>query len=102
MRQNNEPGLPGVTVYLDLNNNGKFDPPVSGQAGDPAVMSDLNGGYSLKVPFNGTVAVGEVVPPGFVATTPILANVAVSGGATVAGPDFGNKLATPPPHRRAG
>jgi len=95
-QNNNEVGQGGVVVFLDLNNNGKFDPQSPAGPGEPSVLSGNLGGYEFKVPVDGKFTVGEVVPPGYVATTPVLGAVSVAGGATVDGPNFGNKLAQPP------
>ncbi len=98
IRQSTEPGQAGVRVFIDLNNDGKYTPAsTSTTPGEPFVLSALNGSYDLKVGKDGTYSVLEVVPPGFTMTTGVPAPVAVSGGATVAGPLFGNQLLPPPP-----
>src|SRR5262249_33482394 len=38
-RQQKDPGMAGVTVYLDLNNNGRLDP------GEPQTTTDADGAY---------------------------------------------------------
>ncbi len=98
IRQSTEHGQSGVRVFIDLNNDGKYTPPTTATTpGEPFVLSGLNGSYSLKVGKDGTYSVLEVVPPGFTMTTGVPAPVVVSGGATVAGPLFGNQLLPPPP-----
>jgi hypothetical protein len=93
----NEVGQPGVIVFIDINNNGKFDPPNSGAVVDPATQSGPNGHYELKIGVDGEYQVLEVVPQGFTMTTPVPGKVAVANGAVVPGPLFGNKQLPPPP-----
>ncbi|MCB1096453.1 MAG: Ig-like domain repeat protein, partial [Verrucomicrobiae bacterium] len=61
-----EPGLSGVTVFLDLNTNGSLD------GGEPSVMTPASGEYSFENLAAGTYSV-KVVPgtvsAGFVLTT---------------------------------
>lgn len=98
IRQNTEPGMGGVLVYLDLNNNGKFDPPTSATTpGEPAVGTGTTGGYVLKAPADGTVTVAVLVPPGLTLTTPGSSTVTVSAGAQALGPNFGLQAPTTPP-----
>lgn len=97
IRQNTEVGQPGVVVFLDLNGDGKLTPGTTlGTPGEPLVLSNNTGGYEFKVA-DGTYSVLELVPAGYVMTTPAPAPVTVTGGASVAGPDFGNQLIPPPP-----
>jgi uncharacterized delta-60 repeat protein len=45
IRQPGEPGVPGVTVFVDLNRNGRLD------TGEPSAVTDANGDYDIpKVP----------------------------------------------------
>ena len=62
--QNNEPGLPGVTVYLDLNRNGQLD------SSEPTQVSDANGNYSFENLSAVEYVVGQVVPAGLIQTFP--------------------------------
>src|SRR5205814_1145052 len=90
-----EPGMPGVIVFIDLNGDGHFNPPTPTTPGEPATLSGFSGGYELRVPVDGDFQVLEVVPPGFMMTTPVPGKVTVSGGAVVTGPSFGNQRTTP-------
>ena len=50
IRQDNEPGLSGVTIYADLNNNGRLDrhePLTSTRRDDPNTAEDEGGRYAL-------------------------------------------------------
>jgi serine-aspartate repeat-containing protein C/D/E len=101
MRETNEPGQAGVLVFIDVNGDGKYTPgPTPTSPGEPSVISGPDGGYTFHVGKDGSYSVLEVVPPGFTMTTAAPAPVTVAGGATVAGPDFGNHpnpLPPPPP-----
>jgi hypothetical protein len=59
-----EPGLGGVTIFADLNDNGVLDD------GDVSTVSRANGSFTLLIPQDGTIAIREVVPIGFQQTTP--------------------------------
>jgi hypothetical protein len=59
----NGAALAGITVYLDLNHNGQFDP-----ATDPSTVTGPTGFYSFyppQLPVNTPVDVGVVIPTGF-------------------------------------
>jgi hypothetical protein len=99
VRQNNEPGQPGVLVYADLNGNGKYDPPTAANIGEPAVRSGPGGGYELRLKADGDYLIRQIVPPGFTQTTPNPGPLSVAGGSKVAGPIFGNQ---PPPAVQVG
>jgi len=59
-----EPGIKGVTVYLDLNHDGQLDP------GDPTTTSASNGTYTLYNQATGSnIVVRAVQPYGYIATT---------------------------------
>jgi len=92
-----EPGLGGVTVYLDLNNNGALD---SGEPNtvtlndDPATPNVSEAGqYQFTGLSAGTYTVREVVPAGLAQTFPTggAHTVTVAAGQTVEGIDFGNQ-----------
>ncbi len=76
-----EPGLPGVVVYLDLNQNGQLDPdePITtAQADDPATPSvDETGTYRFVGLAPDTYTVVQIVPEGYAQTFP---DRAVGGG----------------------
>ncbi|MEZ5944657.1 MAG: M36 family metallopeptidase [Planctomycetaceae bacterium] len=78
-----EPGMPGVTVYLDLNDNGMLD------GGEPTAISmtddlgtpgvDETGNYEFLNLAAGTYVVREVVPVGFELTFPGDYNIVANG-----------------------
>lgn len=91
-----DPGLGGVTIFLDLNGNGTPD------EGEPATTTGRDGAYSFTGLGPGMYAVDEVVPPESWQTypteggDPAFWNVSVGIGETVDGIDFGNhRTATP-------
>ena len=96
-RDANEPGLPGVTIYLDLNSNGQLDedePHTVTMEDDPVTDFDESGRYWLEGLSAGNHVVREVVPDGFVQTFPAVPGshvVSLSNGKVVEGIDFGNK-----------
>ncbi len=64
-RDGGEPGLAGVTIYVDLNGNLNFD------AGEPFAVSSSDGSYSISDVPPGTHALREVVPIGYRQSYPI-------------------------------
>lgn len=90
--QYTEPGLAGVSLYVDLNNNGVFD------GGEPTAVSDKDGNYSITATLNnGSYSVREVVPAGYKQTeTP--GQIVVDGKTTsFTGINFGNEVYVAPP-----
>lgn len=87
IRDADEPGLAGVYVYLDLDNDGKPD------VGEPAMITKQDGSYTLTPPSPGTYRIREVVDAGYVQTFPATGfHLAVYDGSTpLRGFDFGNK-----------
>ncbi|UKP00954.1 colicin E3/pyocin S6 family cytotoxin [Nostoc sp. UHCC 0870] len=77
-----EPGLAGVSIYLDINNNGILDPgePVQITAqDDPSTLDiDETGQYEFNNLAPGTYIVREIIPDGFEQTFP-LRNVTRTG-----------------------
>ena len=72
-RDADEPGLPGVTVYLDLNNNSILDrgePHTETRFDDPTTRWNEAGRYRLENVRADDYRVREVVPEGFVQTFP--------------------------------
>jgi hypothetical protein len=71
-------GIPGVTVYLDLNNSGSY------VAGDPTATTDSQGYYQLKdvAPSSSPYTLRQIVPSGYTIPTgqPTSLNVSVSAG----------------------
>src|SRR5438552_14509497 len=55
-QNNGEPGLSGITVFLDANNNGNLD------NGELTAPTDANGNYSFTVSSLKTYDVAQVVP----------------------------------------
>ena len=78
-----EPGLPGLTVFLDLNNSGVF------VAGDPTATTDANGFYlfSFSGLQPGAYNVHEVLSGGALLSTPAGGSYTVMAGST---PSFPN------------
>ena len=64
VRDAGEPGMAGVTVYLDSNDNGRLD------AGEPSRLTDANGGYAFTDVAAGARVVREVAPTGYQQTSP--------------------------------
>src|ERR1019366_3956852 len=56
--------LQNVTVYVDTNNTGAF------AKGDPLTTTDASGNYTLSGLDAGTYIVRQIVPTGFVQTSP--------------------------------
>ena len=72
-----EPGMPGVTVYLDLNHNGRFDggePNMVTWEDLPLTPEDETGNYYFAGLEPGSYVVGQVLPDGWQAkaTQPVL------------------------------
>ena len=91
IREANEQGLAGVTIYADLNGNGRLDdtePSVVTSQDDPDTDFDEAGRYDLIVPA-GEFTVREVVPAGYVQTFP-------RGGGVVEPVDDGFAIVEPP------
>lgn len=85
----NEPGMPGVTIYLDLDDDGVLD------ASEPQTVTDAQGNYAFTGLEPGIYVVREIVPNGFEQTTPGgdgAHRVGVLPAAVVTGVDFGNRL----------
>ncbi|HLO51892.1 MAG TPA: SdrD B-like domain-containing protein [Kamptonema sp.] len=60
----NEPGLAGVTIFIDTNNNATLD------TGERSVVTPAGGNFTFSNLVPGTYVVREVVPNGFRPTTP--------------------------------
>lgn len=99
-RSLDEPGLAGVTVYVDLNENGKLDdaePHTQTIQDDPTTKQDETGQYHLSDLAAGEYLVREVIPEGSIPTFPLSASgepeghkVQLDAGGTVKNIDFGN------------
>ena len=73
-RDANEPGLAGVTIYIDLNRNGRLnagEPRTESAEDDPLTRVDETGWYRFDAVPAGRYLVREVVPDGFVQTFPL-------------------------------
>ena len=97
--QDNEEGLPGRQVYDDVNGNSRYDPPdpFQNQPGEPTTWTGNGGYYMLQVP-SGVHTIREVLPAGWLQTTPLSDSytVVVAAGHTVADKNFGCKVAPAP------
>ena len=87
-RDAGEPGLVGVTIYLDQNQNGQFD------VGERFTATDAEGAYAFADLSSGTYRVAEVVITGWQLTTPAAGyhTVTLAAGETATGKEFGNHL----------
>ena len=83
-RNPGEPGIEGVTVFLDTNNNGVLD------IGERSTTTDINGNYSFDNVGPGSYFVREVLPVGFVRSTVIAPTIVNSSGTNVSGVLIGN------------
>ncbi|MEG4348662.1 SdrD B-like domain-containing protein [Microcoleus sp. LAD1_D3] len=82
-----ELGVPGVTIFLDTNNDGILD------ATETSTTSDANGSFAFPNLASGTYNVREVVPPFSQPTTPNPVPVTLTAGQTTpATVNFGNSL----------
>ncbi|MEO1131819.1 MAG: SdrD B-like domain-containing protein, partial [Cyanobacteria bacterium J06639_1] len=82
-----ELGQSGVTVFLDLNQNGFQD------ADEPSQLSDSNGRYEFSGAPSGSYLVWQEVPEGFEQTAPesFFVPVELEGGTTLEDVNFGNQ-----------
>ncbi len=64
VREAGEPGLGGVTIYVDTNGNNQFN------VSEPAAISASNGTYTIGGISRGTYAVRTELQPGFLQTYP--------------------------------
>ena len=89
-----EPNLEGVTVYLDLNQNGRID------INEPNQQTDENGRYRFRDLDAGTYIVRELVPFEFAQTAPVdFYEIELGIGEVVEDLNFGNQFVgfnTPP------
>lgn len=67
-----EPGLVGATVFLDANNNGIPD------AGEAVMVTDATGAFDFTDISAGAYTLSQVVPNGYVATSPSTGNIAIN------------------------
>ena len=88
VRNAGEPGLAGVTVFLDTNNNGVLDP------GERHTTTGVNGTYSFANLGPGTYRVREVAQSGWIQMTNKPSNIVARSGTNVTNVLFGNTLVT--------
>jgi hypothetical protein len=82
-----EIGQAGVNIYLDLNNNGKFD------SNEPTTTTKADGTYSLTATLGkGSYQLREEVPSGYSQTEAPEIITIVNGSEKFDDMDFGNKL----------
>jgi uncharacterized repeat protein (TIGR01451 family) len=85
-----DPGLAGVTIYVDVNGNGTLDP----EEEQFSAVTGSDGTYSISTAglAAGTYTLREVVADGYTCSfpTPCSYSVEVGGGAAITGRDFGN------------
>jgi uncharacterized repeat protein (TIGR01451 family) len=100
-----EPGIPGVQVYLDINNSGEYDagdelnpgePLTETMFDDPHTTVDETGMYWFSDLHAGNYVVRELTPSGFNQTFPTSTDsfahfVELPAGGTIEGRDFGNQ-----------
>lgn len=95
-----EPGLAGVSIYLDINDNGELDEdePVQLTAEDDPATAEINetGQYQFTDLEPGTYIVRELVPEGFEQTSPEEGQytIELGVGETSENLDFGNVALT--------
>ncbi len=94
-----ESGLGGVEIYLDLNNNGVLDadePSTFTATDNPDTLEDETGYYEFTGLSAGEYIVREVVPSGYVQTSPIegFHQISLAEDENVTDVDFGNRLET--------
>ncbi|NEN91048.1 MAG: DUF4347 domain-containing protein, partial [Okeania sp. SIO3H1] len=85
-----ESGIPGVTIYLDLDNDEVFDP------NEPSQITDSLGNYSFNNLSPNTYFVREVVPPGFIPTLTPGQVIIPPQGEDLTNINFGNTAANAP------
>lgn len=88
VKDDNEPGIAGVSIYVDLDADGRLD------MGEPSSVTGPDGRYSLVLDRVGTYAVREVIPPGWEQTFPGVDNphmVTLTTGSLAINVNFANK-----------
>ena len=74
LRNNNEPGLSGVQIYLDTNNNSILD------SNEVFVITDESGNYQFTGLLPDTYIVREVIPESFIQTFPLGIQTTIGDG----------------------
>ena len=75
--------VPGITIYIDLDNDGELD------EDEPSQFTNENGEYIFEGLAAGTYTLREVTPDGFTSTTEE-AIITVGESETIENVDFGN------------
>jgi hypothetical protein len=78
-----DPGISGVTVYLDIDATNSPTP------ADTTTTTDTNGAYTFPSVADGTYSIGEVTPAGVVRVGPIFISATVAGN-SVTGKNLAN------------
>ncbi|PSB53060.1 hypothetical protein C7B67_04510 [filamentous cyanobacterium Phorm 6] len=78
--------IPNWQIYLDLNNNGRFD------FNEPSTLTNAQGNYTFVNLPPGTYQVREVQQPNFRQTTPNPAPIAITSGTNARNINFGNNF----------
>lgn len=86
VRDADEPSLPARSAYIDLNNNGQRD------EDEPTQSTDSTGQYRFGELVTGAYRVRQVVPAGWIGSTPV-ADVTVTGISATAY-DMGSRIPT--------
>ncbi|MCA9166756.1 MAG: VCBS repeat-containing protein [Planctomycetales bacterium] len=93
-RDASEPGLPGFTIYVDLNDDGVLNP------GEPFAITDADGNYTIDNLAPGTYSVREMVPDDYALSYPVTGRYVITIGQSnqlISNLDFGNFMHTPLP-----
>ncbi len=84
-----EPGMPGVVIYIDADDDGVLD------STEVSTITDVAGNYSFTINEPGDYVVREIIPAGFEQTTPGgdgAHRISIGPGDISTGNDFGNRL----------
>ena len=84
VRDAGEPGLQGLTVFIDANSDNALNP------GETRVITDVNGNYTFSGLAPGTYRIRQVQPAGLVQTTTNSADVTLGSGEDATGVNFGD------------
>ncbi len=91
IRDAEDQGLPGWTIFVDYNNDGQLS------LGEPSGVTDANGDYTITGIALGTWRIREVLQPGWTATFPVASDAfgrfheeTFVAGSVFPGNDFGN------------
>ncbi len=81
-----EPGLGGRVVFADVNSNGILD------SSEPQATTNADGTYTIAGVSPGTVSIVDVLPAGWLATSPITSvrSVVLKNGENKTGVNYGN------------